>query len=906
MAVEDVANLETVLQLPWVQDAISETEYEVLDKLGYLDTPNSANLTTALNIPWVQDDISEIEYDIIDSLGALEFDAADVVLQLLSMPFLFSPDATDVLAIQGMEKLADEGRLAALTDHAIFQDGITEEETTLIAAVGTLRDSDEIQRLLEPGVAAIETVSRGKELSPNLKISIARTGSQAQPRTVNSVWEAVDFAEGIMQRPLPVSHVIVVLNDKAYREDYAGANFGFAFGYNPDSEQPWVGRYGGGGYAFQSGIVHEVAHYYWRGHENWIDEGVANTFEYMFGLQMGVRHWQLQTPRSNCEAHDLEMLSEWNPDSSEFDRFSCNYFLGEMLFLELLDVLGAEDFDQRLRELYRLSLEAREAGEISGIDQVRQVFHNQAGIVEKHWSGKLNAPENRPIDGGMTRERLFTASAQYEIDELWETMPQLAETIESLHWVEDGVDSLAESRAVSGLTRLAAAGHTARLIEAPWVVEGRNYPALESLWNLASYPDRLVRVMAHSSVSDGITDWEAKIIATLSHDLLDYDLLNNLLDPAQGSFEERTITLPLAGEVELTIIRTLAGADHMMDLLERAVRGIEDFTGFPFPQRQVIYLFVDADNYEPFAADRGTHVEVFSQNPFVNGQSLRRGSTQEAWLRLLAREASRYYWGRDYYGRDNPPWLHEGAAELLAHMVTPGPWTVDECGLAQTIAELESPYLVPDTWACHSALGESLLQDLYNGMEQTAFRQAFRRLYLHTVFNDSAPGCGTFRLTICLLTEAFTTYASEDNRSAVEEVINRWYGDTGLPSARIRGVVTGLDGQPQEGTALDIRLGRDRLGMESLWVDIPSDGTFDVVAPSGSYIIEVNLRVGSEWFFVGWYDGSGGITTDLGQAFEVTVEGVDVLGIEIVVPADRASLLCPPGSWRSSRDGQCV
>ena len=50
-----------------------------------------------------------------------------------------------------------------------------------------------------------------------------------------------------------------------------------------------------------------------------------------------------------------------------------------------------------MRELRRIS----SGGQWLGIDQVRQVFHDQSKIVEKHWSGKLNAPENLPWDIGM-------------------------------------------------------------------------------------------------------------------------------------------------------------------------------------------------------------------------------------------------------------------------------------------------------------------------------------------------------------------------------------------------------------------------------------------------------------------------------------------------------------------------
>ena len=215
MAVEDVSNLGTVLDLRWVEDGISEWEYKTLDTLGHLDTPYPTNLYAALNISWVQDGMSETEQDIIAELGFLEFDAPDMIIGLLSMPFLRSPDSTDALAIRGMEGLADQGRIDALTDHAIFQDGITDDETTLIAAVGTLADSDEIRRVLEPGVAAIETVALGTTLTPHLRISIVRTESQSRPGTVESVRDGVEFVEKAVGVPLPVDHVIIILSNKA-------------------------------------------------------------------------------------------------------------------------------------------------------------------------------------------------------------------------------------------------------------------------------------------------------------------------------------------------------------------------------------------------------------------------------------------------------------------------------------------------------------------------------------------------------------------------------------------------------------------------------------------------------------------------------------------------------------------
>ena len=401
MAVGDVANLETALQLHWVQDAISEAEYEALDKLGFLDTPNPANLYAALNTSWVQDDISATEYDIIDALGALDFDAPDIVFQLFSMPFLLSPDTTDALAILGMEELADGGRLAALTDHATFQDGITDDETTLIAAVGTLDSAaDEIRRVLEPGGAAIETAQLGTNLTPGLKISIVRTGSQSNPDTIEATRDWIEFVEDTMGLPLPVDHVIIVLNEEAVPDGAAGANYGFAFSYLPNYEMEqgtpeWRG--------LQQGFVHEAAHYYWRGNEDWVDEGLANIFEYMYGLENGLSRGQLQPLRDRCEAHDLEMLTELGPDREEdFDQFYCNYYLGQLLFQDLLESIGEKEFVEKIRELYRSSTQLSWE-QLPDIDQIRQVFLDHGEIIDRHWSGKLNAPENRGFDEGIDR-----------------------------------------------------------------------------------------------------------------------------------------------------------------------------------------------------------------------------------------------------------------------------------------------------------------------------------------------------------------------------------------------------------------------------------------------------------------------------------------------------------------------
>ena len=440
IAVEDIPNLRSVLGLRWVSDAITQTEGEAIEWLVYLNHDSAQDAATIIALPWFQDGLAETEVDALRSLvwlrdgdGAsgedivtsvmalrwfrdginqaehdlllwlayLDYWSEEAAVAVVDMPFLSSIERDDVLALRSLHRLASsrDDRLEAVLTHPNVRDGITDDETTLVAATGAIRGASEVQRILEPGTARTEVVFEKTRHTPNLKISIIRTGTQPRQATIDDIRDSVEFVEGVMNRPLPISHIIVVVDDYAVTEGYAGTNYGFAFSVLSDDEQhesPYDT------FSFRSLIVHETAHFFWRGHASWIDEGVANTFEYLHGVDAGVSPGLRESPRrGSCEAHDLEMLTEWETTPGQQARYACSYFLGQSLFQELLEELGRRGFSQRLQELYRLSLDTKDDldGETPGIAEVRQAFPDQAAIVEKHWSGSLNAPENRPSEG---------------------------------------------------------------------------------------------------------------------------------------------------------------------------------------------------------------------------------------------------------------------------------------------------------------------------------------------------------------------------------------------------------------------------------------------------------------------------------------------------------------------------
>ena len=222
----------------------------------------------------------------------------------------------------------------------------------------------------------------------------------------------------------------------------------------------------------------------------------------------------------------------------------------------------------------------------------------------------------------------FRGRFREDIDDLLVRQPELAAQIEGMRWIADGIQEDEEYWAARGLIKLADAGHLAMFIEEPWVVEGRNYPAL---WNLAlsnisfDPPEIFNWVIDHPTLNDGISDREAKILATLAVP----DDANNLY-PDAVTIEERTITLPLAGTVELTIIWTSPGPDATMDMLEQNLRRIEAAMGLPFPQRQVIYI-IDPDG------------PLFG---YYGGHYVRISGSLSPWQlnEVAAHEAAHYYW----------------------------------------------------------------------------------------------------------------------------------------------------------------------------------------------------------------------------------------------------------------------
>ncbi len=356
---------------------------------------------------------------------------------------------------------------------------------------------------------------------------------------------------------------------------------------------------------------------------------------------------------------------------------------------------------------------------------------------------------------------------------------QFAETVGEFAWLQDGL-TREEAGTVRYLRELAGAG-AGSIVGMPFLqaLSPAGAAATNALRNLALWaPEALPAILEHPAISDGITDEEAAVVSTLwGVQRTNPDLIETLLDPAQVMLEERIIELPYSGEVTLTIIRTAKGQERTMDLVEDAVRSVEELMQAPLPRGQVTYLFEEAITTTFFGTHFGTHIAL---SPKVDSG----GFSKSQAFRPIVHEAAHYYWA------GHEPWLHEGVANLLETVVDgsfedlPERDTVFPCPYARRLSDLEDagPQQRSLEFRCSYSLGFRLFRDLYRELGED-FWDGLRLLYQKSQVDDDSDECSGTRLGACHVEAAFKAGATDEAIAAVDDVLDFWYEKRDPPPA---------------------------------------------------------------------------------------------------------------------------
>ena len=349
------------------------------------ENPNLARRMESIS--WVSDGLDATESAIIENLLYLAAqDNQEVVAQLIAMPFLHSPDPADQSAVNALQSIGRDTpyHLGTIMTHNTVASGITDAWTSVVATLKSAAENNPtlIGDLLDRGTVRLEQRTTNLPLGGEVQLAIVRVGPRATS-SMDLLEHAVHAAETFLGVPFPAKHVVLLFAD-AVDGSSAGTYYGSHIVVLPEYDVDDRSHEADSAPVL---IAHEVAHYYWSGNADWVDEGLAD-------LSASVAEYirigdSIRTTNEPCALHTIAELGQLNP-ARDNPTHKCNYFLGERLFLELMQGLGEIPFRERLRTMYVESVidgDIRTSDTGVGIAHVRRIFGDtpEGETIIKRW-----------------------------------------------------------------------------------------------------------------------------------------------------------------------------------------------------------------------------------------------------------------------------------------------------------------------------------------------------------------------------------------------------------------------------------------------------------------------------------------------------------------------------------------
>ena len=408
---EDAEVASSVVSLDWIQDGIEDAEVEAIENVSYMANEDAEAASSVVSLDWVQDGINDAELDLIEALASIADKEAGEALRIVGMPFLETTEPPDIPAMNSLRGLAAfrPEAFVSVMSHRALRDGISDDVAPIIVTLDGVAETNPglIDVLLDPTKVLLERRTTTLPLAGDVLLDIIRTAPGAA-RSMDLLEHSVRCIEEYMGSPLPTKYVSL-LYENAVHGSFAGKNVGTHIAILPEydiNDDSPEAQYPG------SAIAHEVAHYYWSGNEDWVDEGAA---DFMASIVEGARTGQpigVTNPPCGYAGSIAELESLGIPRGDI--EFRCNYSLGERLFVDLYLTLGDERFRQAFRALYRASEIEDDAdnrrGTSVGIEHVREAFRSddeaESVVIARWYNGTepydLSRLDPGPVDPGLT------------------------------------------------------------------------------------------------------------------------------------------------------------------------------------------------------------------------------------------------------------------------------------------------------------------------------------------------------------------------------------------------------------------------------------------------------------------------------------------------------------------------
>ncbi len=398
----------------------------------------------------------------------------------------------------------------------------------------------------------------------------------------------------------------------------------------------------------------------------------------------------------------------------------------------------------------------------------------------------------------------------------------ISTTFLEMPWLADGPNEI-EQEFMERLTNLLVvhssassvqAEHATELLTEPWITDGISRAEMSTYFILTTTPEGslarailqwaqpreddlsafLVDVVGTTLppnyaidnippdwAADGITDDEAVLIFFLTWFSTNEPLVDSLIH--EHDIRTRQITLPLAGDVTLWVVRNAFSlyGEELLNTLEAAVRLEEEFLGAPFPRTDVLLLVLepDAGVYGQCNCHYGPYF-VLDENEWTHHR--------------VPHEVAHYYLGGHNFTQG---WLVEGGAQFIRDHVyenTVGPSMLER----RTEMETEDAFCLGtgygsirhynyiaarpgyDRETCIYPIGEYFLLSVYEDIGQETAVGALRELYVQTTTQgDHLRGGSTYdsrSLTEQDIYETFLSHTPPDKRDEFNRLYERLHG----------------------------------------------------------------------------------------------------------------------------------
>ena len=352
----------TVSRYAWLADDITDTEWRVLGTLAPIASADVSTAKTVSSFPWLADAVNDAELQVLRELRGISEQNPSLAQGLAAMPFLtLSFEERDQHAIESIRSLSGTPEdLELLTTSAWFQDGVDHQEAALVTVLyrQSIIAPEEFRSLVTS--YDYQTSSTTLPLAGEVQLTILRLGPEESLRAqgqMNRLEAAVRQIEGLMGLPFPKKDIILLYAETGTQTTgvYAGSHIVV--------DRPLV---------IQGDLrrveAHEVSHYYWNtGVPLWFTEGAAEflttlVISQVYGDSLQSRITRVGgTYARQCQSLSMGTIQRLidnlaivgYEEQSLRPYFICNYYMGEALFLDLYQTLGADSLQAAWGRIYQ-------------------------------------------------------------------------------------------------------------------------------------------------------------------------------------------------------------------------------------------------------------------------------------------------------------------------------------------------------------------------------------------------------------------------------------------------------------------------------------------------------------------------------------------------------------------------